>query len=166
MTDDPPKKEVPTEVVIPSAPSTHQGAIRIETTISREEFKRRYKRVSDPEPPQLAPEAIKAENEARALLNADKSDRWLYLAARGKLELGLLLEIRRYERIGSKKGYAVCGLKKSNQELADFFKVGSDSMSRTKNALLRRGLIDTVDGVLQLRYAVILDASKNSGWSG
>lgn len=97
-------------------------------------------------------------------MNADKSDRWLYFAARGKLELELLLEIRRYERIGTRKGYTVCGLKKTNQELAAFFNVGSDSMSRTKNALLRRGLIDTVDGVLQLRYAAVLKAAKAKGW--
>ena len=76
-----------------------------------------------------------------------------------------MLEILRYERIGTRGEYKICGLKKSNQGLATFFSVGSDSMSRTKNALLRRGLIDTVDGVLQLRYAAVLKDAKAKGWS-
>ena len=161
MDEDPPQKETPPEVAIPSASSTVKGAIRIENTISRE----RYAQLSGSEPPQLCAVASKAELSARARLRADKSNRWLYLASRGKLELELMLEIFRYERIGTRKGYAVCGLKKANQELAAFFGVGSDSMSRTKNALLRRGLIDTVDGVLQLRYAAILKAAKAQGWN-
>ena len=76
-----------------------------------------------------------------------------------------MLEILRYERIGTRKGYPVCGLKKSNQDLATFFAVGNDSMSRTKNALLRRGLIDAVDGVLQLRYTAVLKAAEARGWN-
>lgn len=160
MADDPPKKEVPTEVVIPSAPSTTRGAISIKNTISPE----RLAQLRGSKAPQLCPAASKAERDARAALNADKSNRWLYLVARGKLELELLLEIQRYERIGRRKGYAICGLKKTNQELAAFFSVGSDSMSRTKNALLRRGLIDAVDGVLQLRYTAVLKAAKAKGW--
>ncbi len=160
MADDPPKKEVPAEVVIPPAPSTTRGAISIENTISLE----RLAQLRGSKAPQLCPAAGKAERDARAALNADKSNRWLYLVARGKLELELLLEIQRYERIGSRKGYAVCGLKRSNQEMALFFGVGSDSMSRTKTALRRRGLIDSVDDVLQLRYAAILEAAKSKGW--
>lgn len=160
MSEDPPKKEVPSEVMIPTAPSTTRGAIRIRNTISRE----RFAQLSGSEPPQLCSAAIEAEVLAKERLTSDKSDRWLYMAARGKLELELLLEIRRYERIGARKGYAVCGLKKTNRELASFFSVGCDSMSRTKNALLRRGLIDTVDGVLQLRYTAILKTAKAKGW--
>lgn len=158
--DDPPKKEVPSEVMIPTAPSITQDAIRITNTITRKQFEQ----LSGAEPPQICAAVTAAEAEAKKRLNADKSDRWLYFAARGKLELELLLEIRRYERIGTRKGYVVCGLKKTNQELAAFFNVGSDSMSRTKNALLRRGLIDTVDGVLQLRYTAVLKAAKAKGW--
>lgn len=161
MADDPPKKEVPAEVVIPSAPSTTRGAIRYTNTITRKQFAQ----LSGAEPPQICGAVTVAETEARKRLNADKSDRWLYLAARGKLELELMLEIRRYERIGTHKGYEICGLKKPNQRLATFFGVGSDSMSRTKNALLRRGLIDTVDGVLQLRYAAVLKAAEAKGWN-
>lgn len=160
MGEDPPKKEMPSEVMIPTAPSIPQGTICIENTISRE----RFAQLSGVEPPQICAAATAAEAEARKQLNDDKSDRWLYFAARGKLELELLLEIRRYERIGTLMGYDVCGLKKTNRELAAFFNVGSDSMSRTKNALLRRGLIDAVDGVLQLRYYAILKAAKAKGW--
>lgn len=161
MDDDPPKKAAPSEVAIPTAPSTTKGAIRIENTISRE----RFAQLSGVEPPQICAEASKAEHEAKELLQKDKSNRWLYLVARGKLELGLMLEILRYERIGTRGEYKICGLKKPNQGLATFFGVGSDSMSRTKNALLRRGLIDTVDGVLQLRYAAILKDAQAKGWS-
>ena len=160
MDDDPPKKAALPEVAIPTAPSTTRSAIRIRNTISRE----RFAQLSGAEPPQLCSAVAAAEVEAKARLCSDNSDRWLYMAARGKLELELLLEIRRYERIGARKGYAVCGLKRTNRELASFFSVGCDSMSRTKNALLRRGLIDTVDGVLQLRYAAILKTAKAKGW--
>lgn len=161
MDEDPPKKEAPSEVVIPAAPSTTKSAISIENTISRE----RFAQLSGSEPPQICSAASEAELSARARLRADKSNRWLYLVARGKLELELMLEILRYERIGTRKGYPVCGLKKSNQDLATFFAVGNDSMSRTKNALLRRGLIDAVDGVLQLRYAAVLKAARAKGWN-
>lgn len=161
MDDDPPKKAAPSEVVIPTAPSTTKGAIRIENTISRE----RYTQLSGSEPPQLCAAVSGAELSARARLRADKSNRWLFLTAKGKLELEIMLEILRYERIGARKGYAICGLKKSNQDLAQFFGVGCGSMSRTKNALLRRGLIDTVDGVLQLRYAAILKTAEAKGWN-
>lgn len=161
MSDDPPKKEVPPEVMIPTAQSIPRGTISVRNTISREQFKQ----LSGSEPPQICAAATAVEADARKRLNADKSDRWLYFAACGKLELELLLEIRRYERIGTRKGYSVCGLKKTNQELAAFFNVGADSMSRTKNALLRRGLIDTVDGVLQLRYTAVLKAAKTKGWN-
>lgn len=161
MDDDPPKKEAPSESLLPTAPNTTQDAIRIETTISRE----RFAQLSGAEAPQICAEASKAEHEAKELLQKDKSNRWLYLVARGKLELGLMLEIMRYERIGARRGYDTCGLKKSNQDLAQFFSTGSDSMSRSKNALLRRGLIDTVDGVLQLRYAAVLKDAKAKGWS-
>lgn len=161
MIDDPPEKIAPPEVVIPTTPNIPQGTLRIRNTITREQFAQ----LKGAEPPQICATATAVEADARKRLNADKSDRWLYFAARGKLELELLLEIRRYERIGTRKGYAVCGLKKSNQELAAFFNVGADSMSRTKNALLRRGLIDTVDGVLQLRCAAILKAAEAKGWN-
>lgn len=160
MADDPPKKEVPSESSLPTAPNIPRGTISVRNTISRELFKQ----LSGSEPPLICAAATAVETEARRRLNADKSDRWLYFAARGQLELELLLEIRRYERIGTRKGYAVCGLKKTNQEMAAFFNVGCDSMSRTKNALLRRGLIDTVDGVLQLRYTAVLKAAKAKGW--
>lgn len=160
MADDPPKKDVPPEVMIPAAPSIPQGTIRIANTITRKQFAQ----LSGTEPPHICSTASKAEHEAKELLQKDKSNRWLYLVARGKLELGLMLEILRYERIGTRKGYSVCGLKKSNRDLAQFFSVGCDSMSRTKNALLRRGLVNTVDGVLQLRYAAILKAAKAQGW--
>ena len=161
MDENPPQKETPPEVAIPSASSTVKGAIRIENTISRE----RYAQLSGSEPPQLSAVTSGAELSAKSRLRADKSNRWLYLAASGKLELELMLEILRYERIGVRKGYSLCGLKKSNQDLAQFFGVGCDSMSRTKNALLRRGLIDTVDGVLQLRYAAVLKAAEAKGWN-
>ncbi len=161
MADDPPKKEVPTEVMIPSAPSTTRGAIRYTNTISRKQFAQ----LSGAEPPQLCAVAIEAEVKARERLNADKSDRWLYLVAHGQLELELLLEIRRYERIGARKGYAVRGLKKTNKELSEFFRVTAQSMSRTTLALRKRGVIENVDGVLQLRYSAILKAAKTDGWS-
>ena len=109
--------------------------------------------------------ATEAEEAAKSRLCADKSDRWLYLAARGKLELQLLLEIRRYERIGSRKGYAVCGLKKTDIELAEFFNAARPSVCKARKALKSRHLIDSVDGILQLRYAAILDAAKSMGWS-
>lgn len=161
MADDPPKKEVPAESLLPSAPSTTRGTIRYTNTISRKQFAQ----LSGAEPPQLCAAAIEAEAKARERLNTDKSDRWLYLVAHGQLELELLLEIRRYERIGTKKGYAVRGLKKSNKELSAFFDVTAQSMSRTTLALRKRGLIENVDGVLQLRYSAILKAAKNEGWS-
>lgn len=90
MDDDPPKKAAPSEVVIPTASSTTKGAIRIENTISRE----RFAQLSGAEPPQICAEASKAENDARTLLNKDKTDRWLYLVANGQLELEILLQIR------------------------------------------------------------------------
>ena len=61
MADDPPKKEVPTEVVIPSAPSTTRGAIRYTNTITRKQFAQ----LSGAEPPQLCAVAIEAEAKAR-----------------------------------------------------------------------------------------------------
>ena len=161
MTDDPPKKEVPLEVMIPTAPSITQDAISIKNTISRE----RFAQLSGVEPPQICAAATEAEEAAKSRLCADKSDRWLYLAARGKLELQLLLEIRRYERIGSRKGYAVCGLKKTDIELAEFFKAARPSVCKARKALKSRHLIDSVDGILQLRYAAILDAAKSMGWN-
>lgn len=161
MSDDPPKKEAPSEVVIPTAPNIPQGILRIRNTITREQFAQ----LKGAEPPQLCAATSEAEISARARLRTDKSNRWLYLVSRGKLELELMLEILRYECIGARKGYAICGLKKSNQDLAQFFNVGCDSMSRTKNALLRRGLIDTVDGVLQLRYTAVLRAAEAKGWN-
>ena len=106
MADDPPKKEVPAESLLLPAPGTTRGAIRYTNTISRKQFAQ----LSGAEPPQLCAVAIEAEAKARERLNADKSDRWLYLVAHGQLELELLLEIRRYERIGARKGYAVRGL--------------------------------------------------------
>lgn len=161
MADDPPKKEVPAESLLPPAPSTTRGAIRIENTISRE----RYAQLSGSEPPQLCAATTEAEEAAKSRLYADKSDRWLYLAAKGKLELQLLLEIRRYERIGSRKGYAVCGLKKTDIELADFFNAARPSVCKARKALKSRHLIDSVDGILQLRYAAILDTAKSMGWN-
>ena len=100
MDENPPQKETPPEVAIPSASSTVKGAIRIENTISRE----RYAQLSGSEPPQLSAVASGAELSAKSRLRADKSNRWLYLAASGKLELELMLEILRYERIGVRKG--------------------------------------------------------------
>lgn len=44
MDENPPQKETPPEVAIPSASSTVKGAIRIENTISRE----RYAQLSGP----------------------------------------------------------------------------------------------------------------------
>ena len=161
MDEDPPQKETPPEVAIPSASSTVKGAIRIENTISRE----RYAQLSGSEPPQLCAATTEAEEAAKSRLYADKSDRWLYLAAKGKLELQLLLEIRRYERIGSRKGYAVCGLKKTDIELAEFFNAARPSVCKARTALKSRHLIDSVDGILQLRYAAILDTAKSMGWN-
>lgn len=161
MDEDPPQKETPPEVAIPSASSTVKGAIRIENTISRE----RYAQLSGSEPPQLCAATTEAEEAAKSRLYADKSDRWLYLAAKGKLELQLILEIRRYERIGSRKGYAVCGLKKTDIELAEFFNAARPSVCKARKALKSRHLIDSVDGILQLRYAAILDTAKSMGWN-
>lgn len=162
MADDPPKKEVPLESSLPTAPSITQDAISIVNTISRE----RFAQLSGVEPPQICAAATEVEEAAKSRLCADKSDRWLYLAARGKLELQLLLEIRRYERIGSRKGcYAVCGLKKTDIELAEFFNATRPSVCKARKALKSRHLIDSVDGILQLRYAAILDAAKSMGWS-
>lgn len=161
VTDDPPKKEAPLEVMIPTAPSITQDAINVENTISRE----RFAQLSGVEPPQICVAATEAEEVAKSRLCADKSDRWLYLAARGKLELQLLLEIRRYERIGSRKGYEVCGLKKTDIELAEFFNAARPSVCKARKALKSRHLIDSVDGIMQLRYAAILDAAKSMGWS-
>lgn len=161
MSGDPPKKEAPSESSLPTAPNIPRGTINVKNTITRKQFAQ----LSGSEAPHICSAAIDAEHEAKELLQKDKSNRWLYLVARGKLELGLMLEIMRYERIGARRGYDTCGLKKSNQDLAQFFGTGSDSMSRSKNALLRRGLIDTVDGVLQLRYAAVLKDAKAKGWS-
>lgn len=77
----------------------------------------------------------------------------------------MLLEIRRYERIGSRKGYAVCGLKKTDIELAEFFNAARPSVCKARKALKSRHLIDSVDGILQLRYAAILDTAKSMGWN-
>lgn len=160
VSDDPPKKEAPSEVVIPTAPSTTMGAIRIENTISRE----RFAQLSGVEPSQICAEASKAERNARTLLDADKTDRWLYLAANGQLELELLLQIRYWERYGRRRKYSVPGLKGSDVELASFFGTQRPSVCRARKALMSRGLIISVDGVLQLRYTSILDAVKNKGW--
>lgn len=160
MADDPPKKEVPTEVVIPSAPSTTRGAIRYTNTITREQFAQ----LSGAEPPQICAEASKAENDARTLLNKDKTDRWLYLVAAGQLELEILLQIRYWERYGRRWKYSAPGLKGSDVELASFFGTTRPSVCRARNALMRRGLILSVDGVLKLRYATILKAAKSKGW--
>ena len=160
MADDPPKKEVPTEVVIPSAPSTTRGAIRYTNTITRKQFAQ----LSGAEPPQICAEASKAENDARTLLNKDKTDRWLYLVAAGQLELEILLQIRYWERYGRRWKYSAPGLKGSDVELASFFGTTRPSVCRARNALMRRGLILSVDGVLKLRYATILKAAKPKGW--
>lgn len=160
MADDPPKKEVPTEVVIPSAPSTTRGAIRYTNTITRKQFAQ----LSGAEPPQICAEASKAENDARTLLNKDKTDRWLYLVAAGQLELEILLQIRYWERYGRRWKYSAPGLKGSDVELASFFGTTRPSVCRARNALMRRGLILSVDGVLKLRYAAILKAAKSKGW--
>lgn len=160
MADDPPKKEVPTEVVIPSAPSTPRGAIRYTNTITRKQFAQ----LSGAEPPQICAEASKAENDARTLLNKDKTDRWLYLVAAGQLELEILLQIRYWERYGRRWKYSAPGLKGSDVELASFFGTTRPSVCRARNALMRRGLILSVDGVLKLRYATILKAAKSKGW--
>ena len=160
MADDPPKKEVPTEVVITSAPSTTRGAIRYTNTITRKQFAQ----LSGAEPPQICAEASKAENDARTLLNKDKTDRWLYLVAAGQLELEILLQIRYWERYGRRWKYSAPGLKGSDVELASFFGTTRPSVCRARNALMRRGLILSVDGVLKLRYATILKAAKSKGW--
>lgn len=160
MADDPPKKEVPTEVVIPSAPSTTRGAFRYTNTITRKQFAQ----LSGAEPPQICAEASKAENDARTLLNKDKTDRWLYLVAAGQLELEILLQIRYWERYGRRWKYSAPGLKGSDVELASFFGTTRPSVCRARNALMRRGLILSVDGVLKLRYATILKAAKSKGW--
>lgn len=160
MADDPPKKEVPTEVVIPSAPSTTRGAIRYTNIITRKQFAQ----LSGAEPPQICAEASKAENDARTLLNKDKTDRWLYLVAAGQLELEILLQIRYWERYGRRWKYSAPGLKGSDVELASFFGTTRPSVCRARNALMRRGLILSVDGVLKLRYATILKAAKSKGW--
>lgn len=160
MNDDPPKKEVPSEVTIPTAPNTTQDAIRIETTISRE----RFAQLSGAEPPQICAEASKAENDARTLLDKDKTDRWLYLVANGQLELEILLQIRYWERYGRRRKYSVPGLKGSDVTLASFFGTQRPSVCRARKALLNRGLIVITDGVMQLRYATILIAVKSKGW--
>ena len=54
MTDDPPKKEVPLESSLPTAPSITQDAISIENTISRE----RFAQLSGVEPPQICAAAL------------------------------------------------------------------------------------------------------------
>lgn len=161
MADDPPKKEVPAESLLPPAPSTTRGAISIENTITRE----RFAQLSGVEPSQICAEASKAERSARALLDTDKTDRWLYLAANGQLELELLLQIRYWERYGRRRKYSVPGLKSSDVELAAFFGTKRPSVCRARKALMSRGLIISVDGVLQLRYASILNAAKNKGWN-
>lgn len=160
MADDPPKTEVPAESLLPPAPSTTRGAIRYMNTISRE----RFAQLSGVEPPQICAEASKAENDARTLLNKDKTDRWLYLVANGQLELEILLQIRYWERYGRRWKYSAPGLKGSDVELASFFGTTRPSVCRARNALMRRGLILSVDGVLKLRYATILKAAKSKGW--
>lgn len=160
MADDPPKTEVPAESLLPAAPSTTRGAIRYMNTISRE----RFAQLSGVEPPQICAEASKAENDARTLLNKDKTDRWLYLVANGQLELEILLQIRYWERYGRRWKYSAPGLKGSDVELASFFGTTRPSVCRARNALMRRGLILSVDGVLKLRYATILKAVKSKGW--
>lgn len=148
VSDDPPKKEVPSEVVIPAAPSTTRGAISIENTITRE----RFAQLSGVEPPQICAEA-------------DKTDRWLYLTANGQLELELLLQIRYWERYGRRRKYSVPGLKSSDAELAAFFGTKRPSVCRARKALMNRGLIVSVDGVLQLRYLAILESARSEGWN-
>lgn len=165
MADDPPKKEAPMGAVNPSAPSIPSGTIRIENTISPDRFRQRFKQVGGAEPPQLCPAASKAERDAQAALNADKTDRWLYLAANGQLELELLLQIRYWERYGRRRKYTVPGLKGNDVELAAFFGTKRPSVCRARKALMSRGLIISIDGVLQLRYGAILEAVKNKGWN-
>lgn len=160
MSDDPPKKETPSEVVIPTASSTTKGAIRIENTISPE----RLAQLRGSKAPQICASVTKAEIEARKRLEADKTDRWLYLAAHGQLELELLLQIRYWERYGRRRKYSVPGLKGSDVELASFFGTSRPSVCRARKALMGRGLIISIDGVLQLRYSSLLDAAKNKGW--
>lgn len=160
VSDDPPKKEAPSESLLPTAPNTTQDAIRIETTISRE----RFAQLSGAKQPQICAEASKAESDARTILNADKTDRWLYLAANGQLELEILLQIRYWERYGRRRKYSVPGLKGSDVELASFFGTSRPSVCRARKALMSRGLIVSIEGVLQLRYAAILKAIKPKGW--
>ena len=54
MADDPPKKEMPAESLLPPAPSTTRGAIRYTNTISRKQFAQ----LSGAEPPQLCAVAL------------------------------------------------------------------------------------------------------------
>lgn len=161
MADDPPKKEVPAESPLPSAPSIPSRTIRIANTITRE----RFAQLSGAKPPHICSAATKAEDEARKRLEADKTDRWLYLAAHGQLELELLLQIRYWERYGRRRKYTVPGLKSNDVELAVFFGTKRPSACRARKALMSRGLIISVDGVLQLRYRVILEEAKNKGWN-
>ena len=160
MADDPPKKEVPAESLLPPAPSIPSGTIRIENTISPE----RLAQLRGSKAPQICAAVTKAETEAQKRLEADKTGRWLYLAAHGQLELELLLQIRYWERYGRRRKYYVPGLKGSDVELASFFGTSRPSVCRARKALMRRGLIISIDGVLQLRYTSILDAAKNKGW--
>lgn len=161
MADDPPKKEVPMSAVNPSALSIPSGTIRVENTISPE----RLAQLRGSKAPQICSTASKAECDARKRLESDKTNRWLYLAAHGQLELELLLQIRYWERYGRRRKYSVPGLKGSDDELAAFFGTKRPSVCRARKALMSRGLIISVDGVLQLRYASILDAAKNKGWN-
>lgn len=161
MADDPPKKEVPPEVMIPAAQSIPQGTIRVENIVSRE----RFAQLSGFEPPQICAEASKAERDARATLEADKTDRWLYLSAKGQLELEIMLQIRYWERYGRRRKYKVPGLKSSDVDLATFLCTKRPSVSRARKALMSRGLIVSINGVMQLRYANILKTVKSKGWS-
>ena len=161
MADDPPKKEVPAESLLPPAPNIPSGTIRIENTISPE----RLAQLRGSKAPQICAAATKAETEARKRLEADKTVRWLYLAARGKLELEILLQIRYWQRYGTRRKYSVPGLKGTDGELADFFGVKRPSICRARKALKQRGLIISADGVLQLRYATILEVAMRRGWS-
>lgn len=160
MADDPPKKETPSESSLPAAPNIPNGTIKVRNTISREQFMQ----LSGAKPPQICAEASKAENDARTLLNKDKTDRWLYLVANGQLELEILLQIRYWERYGRRRKYSVPGLKGSDVELASFFGTQRPSVCRARKALLNRGLIVITDGVMHLRYAAILVAVKSKGW--
>lgn len=160
MTADPPKKEVPAESLLPPAPSIPSGTIRIENTISPE----RLAQLRGSKAPQICAAVTKAETEARKRLEADKTDRWLYLAANGQLELEILLQIRYWERYGHRRKYKVPGLKSNDVDLARFFGTQRPSVCRARKALMGRGLIVSIEGVLQLRYSSLLDAVKNKGW--